>query len=125
MSDLRSAHLGPCQLVAQEPGSIQIPEDIYYTVSMGADIGHLPQDSLVTVTGAPENREPAQKAFVSPGDFCVVAGKDRLPIVLGVLMELVHCDGEEQGLFFGGTNLALKFEVLGRHVLDMLNAGQS
>lgn len=88
ISDLRSAHLGPCQLVAREPDPLEIPNDIYYSISMGADI---------------ESRAPARKAFIGPGDFCVVAGKDQtLPIVLGVLMELVNYDGEEQGLFFGG-----------------------
>ena len=103
ISDLRSAHLGPCQLVAREPDPLEIPNDIYYSISMGADIGHLPQDSLVTMTGLDESRAPARKAFIGPGDFCVVAGKDQtLPIVLGVLMELVNYDGEEQGLFFGG-----------------------
>ena len=94
ISDLRSAHLGPCQLVAREPDLLEIPNDIYYSISMGADIGHLPQDSLVTMTGLDESRAPARKAFIGPGDFCVVAGKDQtLPIVL---------DGEEHGLFFGG-----------------------
>ena len=101
LADLKCAHLGPCQLVSRDAESIAIPEDIYYSISMGADIGHLPQDSLVSVTGLPENREPAKKAYIQPGNFCVVAGKDRLPIVLGVLMELVQYNGEEQGLCLG------------------------
>ena len=102
ISDLRSAHLGPCQLVSREPDPIEIPQDIYYQISMGADIGHLPQDSLLTISGVSEYNAPAQKAYISPGDFCCVAGKDpRLPIVLGVLMELVNANGEEQGLSFG------------------------
>ena len=101
LADLKCAHLGPCQLVSRDAESMAIPEDIYYSISMGADIGHLPQDSLVTVTGLPQNREPAQKFYIQPGDFCVVAGKDRLPIVLGVLMELVQYNGEEHGLWRG------------------------
>ena len=101
MADLRCAHLGPCQLVSRVESSLVIPEDVYYTIFMGSDIGHLPQDSLVNITGLPEQHEPAQKAYIQPGDFCVVAGKDRLPIVLGVLMELVTYNGEEQGLFLG------------------------
>lgn len=107
ISDMRSAHLGPTQLVIREPQPIDVPEDVYYQISMGADIGHLPQDSLVTVTGAPESRVPAQKAYVSPGDFVVVAGKDDkiLPIVLGVLVELIQHNGDDHGLPLGSRDL--------------------
>ena len=103
VSDLRSAHLGPTQLVMREPDPIDIPEDIYYQISQGADIGHLPQDSLVTVTGLPEDREKAKKAYVSPGDYVIVLGKDEkvLPIVLGVLVEFMNYNGEDHGVLFG------------------------
>lgn len=98
ISDMKGAHLGPCQLVSREPDEMQIPEDIYYSVAMGADIGSMPQNSLMTVTGVEAANTPAQKAFMQCGDFCVVAGKDRLPVVLGVLMGFVQHDDEEHGL---------------------------
>ncbi len=100
LSDMRNAHLGPCQLVAADTDAIQIPQDVYYTLAMGADIGHLPQDFLMTVTGANEAAKPSIKAHIGPGDFCVVSSKNaKLPIVLGVFMESVQHDGEEFGLF--------------------------
>lgn len=101
ISDMKSAHLGPCQLVCREQDEMQIPEDIYYAVSAGADIGNMPQNSLMTVTGVEAANTPARKAFMQPGDFCVVAGKDRLPIVLGVLMGFIQQNDEEHGLRFG------------------------
>ena len=103
LSDLRNAHLGPCELVLQNQDEIQIPEDLYYQVSMGADSGNMPQDSLMTVTGLREEEQRAEKAFMSPGDFAIVLGKDRLPIVLGVLMGLINSEGEDQGLLLGRT----------------------
>eukprot|EP00435_Cladocopium_sp_Y103_P015390 s434_g3.t1 len=88
VADLRCAHLGPCQIVTRIAEPLAIPEDIYYSISMGADIGHLPQNSLLSISGLPEGHEPARKAYVSPGDFVIIPGKpDRLPIVLGVLVE--------------------------------------
>ena len=95
--------------MVREPDQIDIPEDIYYQISQGADIGHLPQDSLVIVTGLPETREKAQKAYVSPGDYVIVAGKDdkTLPIVLGVLVEFLNYNGEEHGLSLGCNSCLL------------------
>ena len=68
---------------------------------MGADIGHMPQDTLMTVQDLDEDAGSTQKAYMTPGDFCIVAGKDKLPIVLGVLMGIVQANGAEQGLLFG------------------------
>ena len=64
ISDMKSAHLGPCQLVCREQDEMQIPEDIYYAVSAGADIGNMPQNSLMTVTGVEAANTPARKAFM-------------------------------------------------------------
>ena len=101
IADMKAAHLGPRQIVAQDNDPIQIPNDIYYQISMGADIGHMPQDTLMTVQGLDEDAGSTQKAYMTPGDFCIVAGKDKLPIVLGVLMGIVQANGAEQGLLFG------------------------
>ena len=57
----------------------------------------------MTVTGLREEEQRAEKAFMSPGDFAIVLGKDRLPIVLGVLMGLINSEGEDQGLLLGRT----------------------
>ena len=46
ISDLLNAHLGPCQMVLQNQDEIQIPDDLFYQVSMGADIGNMPPESL-------------------------------------------------------------------------------
>ena len=102
LSDMRSAHLGPSQQVVpcDHAGPV-IPEDVYYAISMGADIGQMPQDSLMTVTGTGETAVRPQKTYMQPGDFCIVAGKDRLPIMLGVMMGSVQHEGEENGLCFG------------------------
>ena len=101
IADMKAAHLGPRQTVAQDNDPIQIPNDIYYQISMGADVGHMPQDTLMTVQGLDEDAGSTQKAYMTPGDFCIVAGKDKLPIVLGVLMGIVQANGAEQGLLFG------------------------
>lgn len=101
ISDLLNAHLGPCQMVLQNQDEIQIPDDLFYQVSMGADIGNMPPESLMTIGGLRAEAEPTQKAFMSPGDFAVVLGKDRLPIVLGVLMGLINSEGQDHGLLPG------------------------
>ena len=85
VDDLKNAHMGPCQIVKSEENLPQLPSDIYYTIAMGSDIGHLPQNTLMSITGAEENGVPAHKAFMSPGDFCIVAGEGKaLPLVLAV-----------------------------------------
>lgn len=102
ISDMLGAHLGPCQIVARDEDPLQIPDDIYYQISMGADIGHMPQENLMTVAGLPDHvAAKTHKAFMSPGDFCIVAGKDRLPIVLGVMVGMISVNGEDQGLLLG------------------------
>lgn len=105
IADMRAAHLGPRQIVSQDQDALQIPNDVYYHISMGSDIGHMPQNSLMTISGLGEAAAPAQKAFMSPGDFCIVAGKDRLPIVLGVLMSLLEVSGEENGVLLGSVTI--------------------
>ena len=104
IDDLKNAHLGPCQIVKSEEHLPQIPNDIYYSISMGSDIGHLPQNSLMTIPGSEENGVRAHKAFMSPGDFCIVGGESKtLPLVLAVLMEFAEQDGKEYGLHFACT----------------------
>lgn len=86
-------------MVAADTDALQIPQDIYYSLAQGADIGHLPQDSLITVTGANEAAKPSVKAHITREDFCIVSSKNaKLPIVLGVFMESVQHDGEGFGL---------------------------
>ena len=55
----------------------------------------------MTIGGLRAEAEPTQKAFMSPGDCAVVLGKDRLPIVLGVLMGLINSEGQDHGLLPG------------------------
>ena len=104
VDDLKNAHMGPCQIVKSEENLPQLPSDIYYTIAMGSDIGHLPQNTLMSIIGAEENGVPAHKAFMSPGDFCIVAGEGKaLPLALAVLMEFAEQDGKEYGLHFACT----------------------
>lgn len=110
IADMRSAHLGPTQLVSCDGGGPQIPDDILYAIAPGADTGRMEPNTLTSVTGCGEARERVHKAFMQAGDWCVVCGKtDRLPVVLGVMMGLVEANGEEQALLFGCSRVVSYF----------------
>ena len=64
-----------------------IPDDVYYSVAMGSDIGHMPVQTLVDFEGLPQ--PPPKSTIMCEGDYISVQGKKKsqLPIVLGVVVQ--------------------------------------
>jgi len=66
-----------------------IPADVYYSVAMGSDIGHMPVQTLVDFDGLPHCQTATKSATICEGNYIIVQGKKRsqLPIVLGVVVQ--------------------------------------
>ena len=90
--------------------------DVYYSVAMGSDIGHMPVQTLVDFDGLPHCQTATKSATISEGNYIIVQGKKKsqLPIVLGVV---VQCPRNMETWYCTSRSLLLNFIL---HVCTLL-----
>ena len=64
-----------------------ISDDVYYSVAMGSDIGHMPVQTLVDFEGLPQ--DAPKSSIICEGNYIIVQGKKKSPllIILGVVVQ--------------------------------------
>ena len=67
-----------------------IPEDQVYQVAPGVDVGAVPPEQLISITGSAEAQHSTRSEAVQFGDYVICKGvRKELPIVLGCNLALL------------------------------------
>ena len=86
-----------------------IPEDQVYQVAPGADVGAIPPEQLISITGSAETCHSNRTEAVQFGDYVICKGVCKeLPIVLGCNLALLW---RFNGFWFHSLDLIMIFPV--------------